>query len=145
MQVFDKKSDRATFTGVDDGVRERAINLTLNEDKKQGYFGDLTAGAGTEDRYKGSGRLYRFRPQSQFAALGMYNNINRSGFSFGDYLNFSGGLRNLMNGGNRLLEIANAENMPIDFGMPVSGKIRNLLLFSTGQPCHADAGGVRPA
>ena len=29
VQVFDKKSDQATFTGIDDGQREKTINLTL--------------------------------------------------------------------------------------------------------------------
>lgn len=119
VQVFDKKSDMAEFTGVDDGSRERTINLMLKDGKKQGYFGDITAGGGTNDRFKIAGKLYSFRPKNQFAALGMANNINRSGFSFSDYLNFSGGMQNLMNGGG--LEINSADNLPLDMGMPVNG------------------------
>ncbi len=121
VQVFDKKSDMTEFTGVDDGSRERTINLKLKDGKKQGYFGDVTVGGGTNERYKAAAKLYRFRPRTQFAALGMSNNINRSGFSFSDYINFSGGLQSMMNGGNFLMEINSGNNLPVDFGQPVNG------------------------
>ncbi len=122
VQVFDKKSDITEFTGIDDGSRERTINLTLKDGKKQGYFGDITAGGGTDERYKLAGKLYRFRPKTQFAVLGMLNNINRSGFSFSDYMNFSGGMQNLLSGGGNFnLDID--DNMPLDFGQPVTGVV----------------------
>ena len=36
VQVFDKKSDEAQFTGIDDGSREKTINLQLKENMKKG-------------------------------------------------------------------------------------------------------------
>lgn len=124
VQVFDKMSDAAEFTGIDDGSRERSINLKLKEDKKNGYFGDVMAGGGTDERYKGSGKLYRFRPETQLAVLGMFNNINRSGFSFNDYLNFSGGLQGLMSGNSGMsLELSSDDNIPVNFGQPVTGLV----------------------
>src|SRR5690606_27408771 len=124
VQVFDKKSDMSEFTGIDDGSRERSINLMLKDGKKQGYFGDVTAGGGTNERFKAAAKLYRFRPESQFAVMAMGNNINRSGFSFSDYLNFSGGLQNMMSGsGNFNLQINTDDNLPIDFGQPVTGMV----------------------
>src|SRR6201991_3130440 len=51
VQVFDKKSDQATFTGIDDGQREKTINLKLKNDKKLGYFGRATASKGTDGYY----------------------------------------------------------------------------------------------
>ena len=41
VQVFDKKSEQAEFTGVDDGQKTKTINLELKEDKKKGYFGKI--------------------------------------------------------------------------------------------------------
>ena len=41
VQVFDKKSDQAEFTGIDDGQTKKTINLKLKEDKKKGYFGKV--------------------------------------------------------------------------------------------------------
>lgn len=121
VQVFDKKSDAAEFTGIDDGTREKTINLKLKDDKKNGYFGDVTSGGGTDERYKASAKLYKFTGKSQLGMLGMLNNINRSGFSFSDYMNFSGGLQSLLSGGGGRIEIGNANQLPIDFGQPVTG------------------------
>lgn len=125
VQVFDKKSDAAEFTGIDDGSRQRSINLKLKDDKKNGYFGDLQAGGGTDERFKASGKLYKFRPTTQLAVLGMVNNINRSGFSFSDYINFSGGLQGLMsgNGGGIEMALGGDDNMPVNFGQPVNGNV----------------------
>ena len=45
VQVYDKKSDQAAFTGIDDGEKTKTINLKLKDSKKNGYFGRATAGA----------------------------------------------------------------------------------------------------
>ncbi len=82
VQVFDRKTDEAAFTGIDDGVRERTINLLLDEDHKKGYFGNITAGIGTDERFTAEGRLYRFSKKTQTAILGLYNNINEFGFTY---------------------------------------------------------------
>ena len=55
VQAFDKKSDQAVFTGIDDGQKIKTLNLTLKEDKKKGYFGKAEAG-GDFDKY-GYGKL----------------------------------------------------------------------------------------
>ncbi len=81
IQVYDKKSDESEFTGVDDGVRERTINLMLNEDHKKGYFGNVEAGFGTGTRYSADGKIYRFSEKVQSALLGMANNINEFGYT----------------------------------------------------------------
>jgi len=39
VEVFDKKSDQAEFTGIDDGVKDKTINLKMK--KKDGYFGKI--------------------------------------------------------------------------------------------------------
>jgi hypothetical protein len=99
VQVYDKKSDRAEFTGIEDGRDEKTINLKLKDDKKQGYFGNATMGGGTEGRYEGRFNVNRFGRRTQMSALGMANNTNQQGFSFEDYINFMGGLGNFMSGG----------------------------------------------
>ncbi|WP_299452708.1 TonB-dependent receptor [uncultured Microscilla sp.] len=101
VQVFDDQSEMSKFTGVDDGNREKTINLKLKKDHKQGYFGNATAGYGTNDHYKGKFNLNRFNATSQLSLLGTTNNINERPFSFMDYINFMGGLESLGNeGGN---------------------------------------------
>ena len=99
VQVFDRKSDQAQFTGIDDGQREKTINLELKEDKRNGLFGNLMAGAGTDGRFQGSASVNRFSKGQQLSFLGMGNNINEQGFSVGDFMNFSGGTQAMMSGG----------------------------------------------
>ena len=43
VQVFDKKSDEAEFTGIDDGNTKRTVNLQLKDNMKKGYFGKVVA------------------------------------------------------------------------------------------------------
>ncbi len=68
VQVFDKKSDQAVFTGIDDGKTAKTINLQLKDDAKKGYFGKLEAGSDF-DRYKyGKGMLNAFKGKRKLAA-----------------------------------------------------------------------------
>ena len=81
VQVFDKKSDQSVFTGIEDGQREKTINLELKEEKRHGAFGNLLAGAGTEDRFQAKASINKFAKGDQLSFLGMGNNINEQGFS----------------------------------------------------------------
>lgn len=99
VQVFDRKSDNAQFTGIDDGQREKTINLELKEEKRNGAFGNLMAGAGTENRFQATGSINKFSKGQQLSFLGMGNNINEQGFSIGDFMSFSGGAQSMMGGG----------------------------------------------
>ncbi len=122
VQLYDKKSDESEFTGIDDGVRDKTLNIKLKEDKKNAIFGDVTAGYGTNEHYQGSAKAYKFTKNNQLAALGMINNINQFGFSFGDYLNFNGGIASMMHGGGSAkIEITNDNSFPVNFGQPVTG------------------------
>ncbi|MBI5914743.1 MAG: TonB-dependent receptor [Bacteroidetes bacterium] len=99
VQVYDKKSEMAEFTGIEDGRDSKTINLALKEGHKQGYFGNATAGGGTDERYQGRFNLNRFSKNSQLSGIGMANNNNQAGFSFNDYMQFMGGLGSMMGGG----------------------------------------------
>ena len=83
LQVVDRKSDLARLTGVDDGDDETVINLTVKKGMNQGWFGNVEAGYGTDDRYKGNFTLNRFWNGNQLTILGGANNINEPGFADG--------------------------------------------------------------
>lgn len=85
VQVFDKKSDRAEFTGIDDGEEETTINFVLKEDKKSLGFGRVTAGGGADAnkdaRYNLAATYSSFKNGNQLSFVGNANNINQMGFS----------------------------------------------------------------
>ena len=105
VHVFDERSEQAQFTGIDDGERERTMNLELKEEHRQGMFGNTTLGYGPENKYQGHTNINRFDANSQFSILGMGNNINQQGFSMADYMNFSGGAQSIMGGGGGMVQI----------------------------------------
>jgi hypothetical protein len=55
LQVFDRKSDQASFTGVDDGNSEKTINIQLKKDRNFATFGKVGAGAGLGGNGSGGG------------------------------------------------------------------------------------------
>ena len=124
IQVYDKKSDESEFTGIDDGVREKTVNLMLKENRKNSIFGELLGGAGPGDHFQANAKVYKFTPKNQFAALGMLNNINQFGFSFKDYIDFNGGLQSLSghSGGLQIrIPSGGGSDFPVNFGQPVTG------------------------
>ncbi len=102
VQVFDKMSERAEFTGIDDGDRSTTINLKLKEGKKSGYFGKVSAGGGTEQTYKGKANVNRFTKDSQVSAIVSLNNVNERTFSYIDYVRMKGGFGALAGGGGNI-------------------------------------------
>ncbi|MEM7513745.1 MAG: carboxypeptidase regulatory-like domain-containing protein, partial [Bacteroidota bacterium] len=116
VQVFDRQSDLSQFTGIDDGNREKTINLELKEDRKNGLFGTITAGYGTQGRTENKASVNKFSKKTQLSFLGMYNNTNRQGFSFEDYIGFQGGIGSFSRGGGgRSVRIGgnNSTGLPI--------------------------------
>ncbi|MCB0665759.1 MAG: TonB-dependent receptor [Saprospiraceae bacterium] len=119
VQVFDKKSDMAEFTGIDDGQDEKAINIELKEDHKKGVFGNVAAGYGSDNRYESKVTLNKFTKNQQLSILGMANNVNQQGFSMNDYISFAGGLGNLMRSGGGRVRISGGatDGIPISDGL----------------------------
>ena len=103
VQVFDKKSEIAEFTGIDDGEEEKTINLKLKEDYKRGGFGSATLAGGTASTYDGKLNYNRFTPQMQAAAIISGNNVNKQPFTFNEYISFMGGLGNAISNTNSAL------------------------------------------
>ena len=79
VQVFDKKSDQATFSSIDDGKRSKTVNLQLKKDKKKGYFGKLDLGAGLNSKWNNSAMINRFRNKIKFSAYGNMSSTDITG------------------------------------------------------------------
>ena len=84
VQLYDKKSDQATFTGIDDGEKTKTINIKLKDDKKNGYFGKVDAGIGTDGYYQGQGLYNKFKGKKKFSAYTTISNTGKTGLGWED-------------------------------------------------------------
>ena len=83
VKAYDKKSDLARITGIDDGEEETVLDLTVKKGKNKGFFGNADLSVGTEDRYSGRTMMNYFKDQTQFSMIGSANNTADQGFSGG--------------------------------------------------------------
>ena len=100
IEVFNKLSDNAEFSGMDDGEGYKAINIVTKEGMRQGQFGKMYAGYGYEpnsddELAKGhkwivGGNVNFFHGDSRVSLIGLFNNVNQQNFSFEDILGVSG-------------------------------------------------------
>lgn len=81
IEVFDKKSDQAEFTGFDDGEEIKTINIVTKSGYKEGVFGKVYGGYGTDNRYNAGGNINIFDESQRLSILGMSNNVNQQNFS----------------------------------------------------------------
>ncbi|HVZ26472.1 MAG TPA: outer membrane beta-barrel protein [Sediminibacterium sp.] len=102
VQVYDKKSEQAAFTGIDDGEKTRTLNLKLKDDKKKGFFGKADLGAGTEGYYNEQLMFNRFRKKEKFSAFGILSNTGKTGLNWQDQRSYGDNSTNIafMDGGD---------------------------------------------
>ncbi|MBS1653961.1 MAG: outer membrane beta-barrel protein, partial [Bacteroidetes bacterium] len=86
IQVFDKLSDQAQFTGFDDGNTQKSINIVTKADMRNGQFGRVYGGYGTDGRYTGGGNMSFFKNNRRVSLVGLANNINQQNFGTQDLL-----------------------------------------------------------
>ena len=114
VKVVERKSDQAQFTGIDDGQEEFIIDLSIYKGMMDGWFGNVTAGAGhdapdkgyyNEDhkfaeegwRYQGGAIVGNFKDHSQLTLILNANNTNNRGFN-----DLAGGMMGGMMGGGMM-------------------------------------------
>ncbi|ASU36495.1 outer membrane beta-barrel protein [Mucilaginibacter xinganensis] len=94
IQMIDDYGDQANLTGVKTGDPDKIMNITVRKDKNYGYFGQATAGDGSDalpqdqgipnkNRYLTSLNAFNFKGDQQIAVLGSINNTNVNTFTFG--------------------------------------------------------------
>ncbi len=120
VEVFNKLSDNAEFSGMDDGEGYKAINIVTRPNMRQGVFGkvyggygyqpDIDGGAPTDPnflnpsiynptigevtshhKYNLGGNVNIFQGNHRISVIGLLNNVNQQNFSFEDILGVNGG------------------------------------------------------
>lgn len=105
IQVYDRMTDQAEFSGFDDAQSQKTMNFILRDLKAK--FGKAYAGYGDQDRYQAGGNATIMRGPTRLTAIGMSNNVNQRNFSLQDLFGgltgsggAGGGPRMMMLGGS---------------------------------------------
>lgn len=114
VQLYDKKSDQAAFTGVDDGQKTKTINIKLKEDKKNGTFGKVDGGVGTQERYEGQAIYNRFQPKLKFSVYGTLANNGKTGLGGADNSKLGTTGNNLITNDDGGLSVVGGSNDALD-------------------------------
>ncbi|MBQ8443234.1 MAG: TonB-dependent receptor [Bacteroides sp.] len=87
INAYERQSDNARITGIDDGEEEAVLDLTVKKGMNQGWVGNFDGGMGTEDRYSVSGNVNRFashgKNSNQFSLIARANNVGDRRFGGG--------------------------------------------------------------
>lgn len=84
IQLLNAKTISDDNSGILREDEEKVLNINLKDDNKKIYFGQLTAGKGTNSRYVGSFGVNKFDSGREISVLGSFNNTNTNLFAFGN-------------------------------------------------------------
>ena len=105
IQVFDRLSDQDRASGITTGETQKEINIITKANMRNGQFGRVYAGYGTDDRYSLGGNSTILKENRRISLVGLVNNINQQNFSSQDLLGVtssgSGGRGNFGGGGGQ--------------------------------------------
>jgi len=119
VQLYDKKSDQATFTGVDDDKAVKTLNIKLKDGKKAGYFGKAVAGLGTDKYYSGQLMYNKFQNKEKISAYGIGSNNGTTGLNWDDAQKYGdGGNVTMMDGGGINISYGNDDLYYNGRGLP---------------------------
>ena len=99
IEVYNKLSDNAEFSGMDDGDSFKALNIVTQPGMRQGVFGKLFGAYGYEPKadgitdkhkYLAGGSVSHLNGASRLTLLGLFNNVNKQNFSFEDIVGATG-------------------------------------------------------
>lgn len=72
VQVYQNKSDSDPINPVTE------MNIVLKKDKKDGYFGKIGGGYGSDKHFAADGMISYFSPRTQLSVVGASNDVNKT-------------------------------------------------------------------
>ncbi|MFO7657360.1 MAG: TonB-dependent receptor [Bacteroidales bacterium] len=101
IQIFDEQSEQSRFTGFNDGQTSKTINVITRSNMRNGQFGKVYGGYGSDDKYYSGGSINLFKGNSRVSLIGLSNNINQQNFSSQDLIGLSSSGTRTGRGGSR--------------------------------------------
>ncbi|MBX2907579.1 MAG: outer membrane beta-barrel protein [Taibaiella sp.] len=95
VQVYNEKSDQERFTGFREGPVSKTINIVTKPDKRNGFFGNIFGGGGSDNNgqgvYGAGLSMNRFAGDKRISVTAQANNVNIQNFSDGGPASAGGG------------------------------------------------------
>ena len=91
IEMYDAQSDKSNLSGFDDGNYEKTINIITKPEFRNGVFGKILGGYGTDNRYLLNGVVNYFNQDQRITVLAQTNNINQQNFSTADLAGVAAG------------------------------------------------------
>lgn len=83
IKAYDKQSDLARVTGIDDGEEETVLDFGVKKGMNKGMFSNIDLGIGTKHRYAERGMASYFNDKFKLMGFASANNVNDMGFGGG--------------------------------------------------------------
>ncbi len=116
VQVLKNFNEISPMRGLDTN-ETLALNIQLKDDKKNMVFGDVTAGAGPQERYLAHTNTFYYAPKLNLNLIAGSNNVGEQTFTLSDYFRFSGGMAGLSGRTGSRLTLGSD-----DFGIPMASR-----------------------
>lgn len=109
VQVLKNYDEVGQLRSVRSNEDNIAINIKLKEGKKNFWFGEITAGAGPDERYLVHPKLFYYSPKYSLNIITDMNNIGEIPFTRRDYFKFSGGFRGVNSNSGTSFNVATSD------------------------------------
>lgn len=109
IEVLRNYNEVTPMKGMGDDSDNVAINIRLKKGKENFWFGEITAGLGTDEGYLVHPKVFYYSPKTSVNIITDINNVGEIPFTQQDYRRFSGGFRNLMSRGGTSFNVGNGD------------------------------------
>ncbi len=99
VEVLRNYNEVSQMQGLTNDTDNIAMNIKLKKGKKNFWFGELTAGAGPDEKFLAHPKLFYYSPEFSLNLITDMNNIGEVPFTRRDYMNFTGGFKNFNRSG----------------------------------------------
>jgi len=93
VQVVDDAEEKKRNPRIQSNRLGQVVNIKLKKAIRQGWFGKVYGGTGTNERHEAGGIVNLFRDTTQISLLGFSNNVNKPGFGTEDLQQVGGNNR----------------------------------------------------
>lgn len=106
VEVLRNYNEVGQMKGLSNDEDNIALNIRLKQGKKNFWFGEITAGAGPDEKYLAHPKLFYYSPNFSLNVITDMNNIGEVPFTRRDYKNFTGGFRTFNSSGGSSISIS---------------------------------------